>query len=174
MNTKLVRFIRNYKVTSWNRWRGRYPDKEVDLQKADLQNLDLSGANLRNSNLMGTCFQKTNLSNSDLRGAKLRYCQLHMANLNGARFSLEIPNENYLFKLVADEVVNHPHRLKVSEGWDQCIAGWSFRLDSKAGQLQESLGSSTAAFICFPNHHDLLFTSNEKAIEFLRRFIDEN
>ncbi|MEQ9358024.1 pentapeptide repeat-containing protein [Coleofasciculus chthonoplastes] len=73
-------------VDSWNFWRERNLDVEVDLIKisfhGDWSGIDFSGVNLSNSN-----FSEVDFSGANLSGANLSESSLKGANLSGTDFS---------------------------------------------------------------------------------------
>jgi hypothetical protein len=75
-------------VEVWNQWRQGYPEKLLDLNRADLFKAHLRGANLRGGFMRGTDLRGTNLQEADLEGANLlgvdlSYAFVEEANLRG-------------------------------------------------------------------------------------------
>lgn len=69
-------------VVSWNQWREKNPEIQLDLYKANL-----SGANLRGVHLSEANLREANLTGADLREANLYMAKLSGANLSAAKLS---------------------------------------------------------------------------------------
>jgi len=87
-------------VDSWNFWRERNLDVEVDLSKisfhGDWSGIDFSGVNLSNSNFSEVDFNGANLSGANLSKTNLREAQLINTDLSQANLSKADLSEAYL------------------------------------------------------------------------------
>jgi|CXWL01.1.fsa_nt_gi uncharacterized protein YjbI with pentapeptide repeats len=79
-NTKQHELL-NAGVESWNKWREKEPELEVDLRGANLRKANLRDANLRKANLV-----KAILDGADLTGANLTEADLREASIQKGHF----------------------------------------------------------------------------------------
>lgn len=90
----------NQGVDSWNFWREKNLEVEVDLSgikaSGDLSGIDFSGVNLSGSNFSEVDLSRANLSGANLSGANLSEAQLIDTNLVGANLSNANLREAYL------------------------------------------------------------------------------
>ncbi|MGQ4646328.1 pentapeptide repeat-containing protein [Lyngbya aestuarii] len=74
-------------VDSWNFWREKNLDVEIDLSEIDLSESDLSGVDFSGVNLSGSNFSEANLQGANLRGADLQGADFSEAELMDADLS---------------------------------------------------------------------------------------
>lgn len=83
MNNEVMQEL-NRGVESFNRWREKNPDVEIDLNGSFLIERDLCGINLSNACMVKTKMVKVKLRGADLSGAILVESDMRMADLSNA------------------------------------------------------------------------------------------
>lgn len=82
-NEKQLRILKRG-VRTWNQWRSKKPDEEVDLRGADLRAVFLPGADLIEANLEDAVLSEADLTGAQLTGAHLKRAQLLEAKMMNA------------------------------------------------------------------------------------------